>query len=107
MVERLRLRPEKDIQKKQEDKMTDCKELLSNIEKIHTTEMGEERIRRNLSLGKEILDTVGWCKEQIGLPEARIVRRGKNWYATIGGNTFTVNAYNYTIITAHRERANT
>ncbi|MBQ5570795.1 MAG: DUF3781 domain-containing protein, partial [Treponema sp.] len=51
--------------------MTDCKELLSNIEKIHTTEMGEERIRRNLSLGKEILDTVGWCKEQIGLPEAR------------------------------------
>ena len=34
--------------------MTDCKELLSNIEKIHTTEMGEERIRRNLSLGKEL-----------------------------------------------------
>ena len=105
MVEQIKVPSKK--RKTGEIKMTDCKELLLNIEKIHTTAMGEDRIRRNLSLGNEIADTVGWCKEQIGLPEARIVRRGKNWYATIGGNIFTVNAYSYTIITAHRERANT
>ena len=87
--------------------MTDCKELLNNIEKIHTTPMGEERIRRNLFLGEELVDLVGWCKKQIGSPRASITRRGKNWYASLDGNLFTVNAYSYTIITAHKEKAST
>lgn len=31
--------------------MTDKKVLLDNIDKIHTTELGVERIKRNLKLG--------------------------------------------------------
>lgn len=78
-------------------------ELLENLEKIHTTPMGAERIRRNLALGGEIGDVVAWCKMQIELPEAAITRKGKNWYCTVEGCIITVNAYSYTIITAHKE----
>ncbi len=77
--------------------------LLENLSLIHTTPMGQERIRRNLSLGQEVTDVVEWCKEKIHSPEAQITRRGKNWYVSIKGAVFTVNAYSYTIITAHRQ----
>ncbi|WP_242830059.1 MULTISPECIES: DUF3781 domain-containing protein [unclassified Butyrivibrio] len=33
--------------------------LIENIEKVHTTEMGVDRIRRNLGLGE--IDVVEWC----------------------------------------------
>ena len=75
-------------------------ELLNNTAKLHTTELGALRIKRNLSLDTE--DTVAWCREQISSPEAVIVRRGKNWYITVNGCIITVNAYSYTIITAHK-----
>lgn len=78
-------------------------ELLANIDKIHTTELGVQRIKKNLSLGAE--DAVAWCKERIVLPQAVITRKGKNWYISIEGCVITVNAYSYTIITAHREKA--
>ena len=77
-------------------------ELLQNLNKLHTTPMGVDRIRRNLGLGVEIKDVVTWCKNQIESPEANITRTGKNWYCTIGGCIITVNAYSYTIITAHK-----
>ena len=38
-------------------------ELIENIAKIHTTEMGVDRIRRNLSLGDT--DVVKWCYSRI------------------------------------------
>ena len=78
-------------------------ELLDNLDKLHTTPMGVERIRRNLALGDDVQDVVAWCKMQIELPEAAITRKGKNWYCSVEGCIITVNAYSYTIITAHKE----
>ena len=77
-------------------------ELLENLEKIHTTEMGVIRIRKNLSWDVE--DVVGYCKEKIKKPETIITRQGKNWYAYVDGCVLTINAYSYTIITAHLEK---
>ena len=36
--------------------MTKSNELLENLNQLHTTPMGVDRIRRNLGLGKEIDD---------------------------------------------------
>ncbi|WP_297958366.1 DUF3781 domain-containing protein [uncultured Ruminococcus sp.] len=77
-------------------------ELLNNIAKLHTTELGAVRIRRNLSL--DCADVVEWCRDRISAPEAVTERRGKNWYVTVNGCIITVNAYSYTIITAHKLR---
>lgn len=78
-------------------------ELLENIEKLHTTPMGVDRIRRNLSLGDDVKDVVAWCRQKILDTRADISRQGKNWYVKIDGSIFTVNAFSYTIITAHKE----
>ena len=77
-------------------------ELLENLERVHTTELGVVRIRRNL--GIDVKDVVEWCKVRIANEKADIVRRGKNWYVAVEGCVITVNAYSYTIITAHREK---
>ena len=78
-------------------------EFLSNLHRMHTTVLGEERIRRNLGLAAA--DVVGWCAEQSRLPGSCIVRRGKNWYICTGACEITVNAHSYTVITAHRLKA--
>ena len=83
-------------------RMDDMKEFLENIDRVHTTEMGVTRIRKNLSLYVD--DVVGYCKEKIMKPEAIITRQGKNWYAHVDGCVLTINAYSYTIITAHLEK---
>ncbi len=77
-------------------------ELLKYLDKLQTTELGVERIKRNLSLDTE--DVVVWCKDKIGSDHAIITRRGKNWYITVDDIVITVNAHSYTIITAHREK---
>lgn len=77
-------------------------ELLAHLDKLHTTELGIMRIKRNLAL--DIDDVVSWCREAIQNPDASIQRRGKNWYITVGGHVITVNVYSYTIITAHKEK---
>lgn len=77
-------------------------ELLKNLDKLHTTELGAERIKGNLSL--DVDNVVEWCKIKISLPHALITRKGKNWYVNVDGCILTVNAYSYTIITAHREK---
>ena len=76
-------------------------EQIENIEKLHTTPMGVDRIRRNLALGDDEKDVVIWCREKILDNNAVITRQGKNWYAEIDGCIITVNAYSFTIITAH------
>ncbi len=53
--------------------------LLENTDKIHTTQMGVGRIKKN----------------------AKISRKGKNYYIEADGCIITVNASSYTIITAH------
>lgn len=78
-------------------------ELIQNIEKLHTTPMGIERIRRNLSLGS--IDAVEYCRGLILCENAQIVRRGKNFYARVNGCEITVNAFSFTIITAHKIKA--
>ena len=80
--------------------MIDSKILLSNINKIHTTKMGMERIRRNLSLGVD--NVVEWCKSKIMDKNSLITIKGKNWYIEIDKTIITVNKYSYTIITAHK-----
>ena len=75
-------------------------ELLKNLAKLHTTELGVLRIKRNL--GIECDDTIAWCRDSINSPEAVIERKGKNWYITVNGCIITVKAYSYTIITAHK-----
>jgi hypothetical protein len=78
------------------------RELTDNIDKIHTTIMGKERIRKNLELGD--VDVVDYCKTKIMDKNALITRKGKNWYVSTDGCVITVNAHSYTIITAHKER---
>lgn len=75
-------------------------QLILNLEKLHTTELGIERIKKNLSLDVE--DVVNWCREKIQNPNASLMRKGKNWYVNIDNCEITINAYSYTIITAHK-----
>ena len=74
--------------------------LIENIGRVHTTEMGVERIKKNLGLGT--IDVVEWCRERILDENAIIERNGKNWYVMIDDSVITVNASSYTIITAHK-----
>ena len=75
--------------------------LLKNLNKIHTTPIGVDRIKRNLHLSD--IDVVDYCKKLISSPESNIYRQGKNWYCEIDSTIITVNAKSYTIITAHRK----
>lgn len=79
-----------------------CNELLTNLNQLHTTQLGAVRIKRNLTLDTE--DVVAWCKRKISSPAAVITREGKNWYATVDGCIITINGYSFTIITAHQEK---
>ena len=64
--------------------------------------MGIDRIKKNLNLTVD--DVVLWCKERINSADCRITRKGKNWYAEVENCIITVNAYSYTIITAHKSK---
>jgi len=79
--------------------MSAANDLLLNIDKTHTTELGIERIKRNLEL--ETDDIVDWCKQKIEQADD-MVKRGKNWYVRVGDVVITVNAHSFTIITAHK-----
>ena len=73
--------------------------ILSNIDKIHTTEMGIDRINKNLKLDTN--DVVEFCKNKILDKNCNIYKQGKNWYCEIDNIKITINSYTYTIITAH------
>ena len=73
--------------------------LTRNIDKIHTTEMGIDRIKRNLGLAD--FDVVEYCKALIAYRTCRAYQRGKNWYCEIGNVRLTIHSHSYTIITAH------
>lgn len=75
-------------------------ELLTNVNKIHTTELGVIRIQKNAHLS-ENEDVISWCKAIVMNPKAEIVRKGKNWYVKLSPYEITLNAYSYTIITVH------
>ena len=73
--------------------------LLSNIDKVHTTEIGIDRIKKNLKLNTN--DVVELCKNKILDKNCNIYKQGKNWYCEIDNIKITINSYSYTIITAH------
>ncbi len=80
--------------------VTDKQLLLSHIEKIHTTELGAERIKRNLGLSTD--DVVEYCKNKITDVKSVIYKEGKNFYSESDGERITVNSCSFTIITAHK-----
>lgn len=74
--------------------------LLTNIDKIHTTPNGINRIKNNLELNNE--DVVEHCKNKILNKNCNIYKKGKNWYCEVDNIKITINSYTYTIITAHK-----
>ena len=73
--------------------------LLENIEKLHTTEMGIDRIKKNLKI--DYGDVVEYCKKKVLDENCYIYKQGKNYYCEIDHIKITINSYSYTIITAH------
>ena len=61
--------------------MEDKQILLDNISKVHTTEMGIDRIKKNLKLNTN--DVVEFCKNKILDKNCNIYKHGKNWYRFI------------------------
>lgn len=74
--------------------------LVENIDKIHTTELGIVRIKKNLKID---CDVVEYLKEKILDSNSNIYKKGKNYYVEIDNIIITVNSYNYCIITAHKK----
>jgi hypothetical protein len=74
-------------------------DLILNLDKLHTTQMGVVRIKRNLCLTND--NVVEFCKNAIKNTERKIYRNGKNWYVEINDMIITINAHSFTIITAH------
>lgn len=77
-------------------------ELRNHLDKLHTTELGAVRIKRNLSLTTD--DVVEWCRAKINSDNAVVKRNGKNWYVNTDDCVITINAQSYTIITAHPKK---
>lgn len=73
--------------------------LLDNIDKMHTTEMGIDRIKKNLGLDTD--DVIGYCKNKVRDKACNIYKQGKNWYCEVDNIKLTINSYSYTVITAH------
>jgi len=78
--------------------------LLNNLDKIHTTELGVLRIKRNLNIDNN--DVVDILKNKIKDKNCNIYKQGKNWYAKIDSIIITINSFSYTIITAHQSKKN-
>ncbi|MGN0669155.1 MAG: DUF3781 domain-containing protein [Oscillospiraceae bacterium] len=72
--------------------------LQSNLNRLHTTPLGVERIRKNLKIGD--VDVVEFCRKIISDKSCKIRKTGKNWYCEAEGVVITVNSFSYTIITA-------
>lgn len=78
--------------------MIDKNILLSNINSLHTTELGIKRIKKNLKIEE---DVIKYCKDKILDANSNIYKQGKNWYCENDNVRITINSYSYTIITAH------
>lgn len=73
--------------------------LYNNIDKIHSTDMGLNRIKKNLMLGN--IDIINYCKNKILNKSCNIYKKGKNFYCEMDNIKITINSYSFTIITAH------
>ena len=73
-------------------------ELVYNINKIHTTKLGIERIKNKLQIDNDVVD---YLKNKIQDKNSIIYKKGKNYYCEIDDIIITINSYNYCMITAH------
>ena len=72
--------------------------LINNIDKIHITLMGINRIKNNLKIDEDvILFSLNILKNK----ESVVIKNGKNYYLKYKNIIITINSYSYTIITAH------
>lgn len=78
--------------------------LLSNIDKIHTTELGKKRIAKNIDINNE--DPIKYLKNKIQNKNCIIYKKGKNYYCEVENIRITINSYNYCIITTHKINRN-
>ncbi|MBR3210482.1 MAG: DUF3781 domain-containing protein [Bacilli bacterium] len=76
-------------------------ELIKNIEKLHTTKLGEVRIQKNLNLSDT--NVVNTIKNIILKRECKINQKGKNIYCETKDIILTINKNNFCIITAHKK----
>ena len=74
-------------------------DIIINIDKIHTTKLGIERIKKNLNIKN---DVIKYCQNIILNPNRIIYKKGKNWYCKLDNIIITINTHSYTIITAHK-----
>ncbi len=74
--------------------------LIKNIDKIHTTEMGVERIQRNLGIEDE---PVSYCISKLQKEDSTVTKEGKNYYVEVDGIRMTINSSSFTIITCHKK----
>ena len=79
----------------------DKKILLENINKIHTTEMGIDRIQSNLEIRSE---PVSYCISKLKKENSKVTKKGKNYYIDVDDCIITVNSNSFTIITAHKKK---
>ena len=87
------------MQRVNADVMNEKQILLANLNKIHTTELGVDRIKKNLNL--DTADIVAFCKKKITAADCLVYKQGKNYYCLSDDIRVTINAGSYTIITAH------
>ena len=73
-------------------------DLLNNIDKIHTTKLGIDRIKKNLKINEDVVE---YTKKVIKDKNCNIYKQGKNWYCEKDNIRITINSCSYTIITAH------
>ena len=74
--------------------------LISNIDKIHTTDMGIERIKKNLNIDTDVVE---YCKKIVLDKDTNIYKKGKNYYCEKDNIIITINSYSYGVITAHQK----
>ena len=77
-------------------------DLIPNLDKIRTTDLGIVRIKRNLDM--QTNDIIFWCREAVKNADI-IFGLGKNWYVYGDGVVITINSHSYTVITAHKINA--
>ncbi|HBB05501.1 MAG TPA: conjugal transfer protein [Firmicutes bacterium] len=74
--------------------------LLANIERIHATERGEERLIQNLKLANR--NPIRYVKDVLRNPKSHVYKKGKNFYCEYNHVRLTINASTFTMITAHK-----
>lgn len=72
--------------------------LYSNIDLIHTTKLGIERIQKNLKIDG---DVIKFLKNKILKNNSIVYKKGKNYYCEIDDIRITINSFNFCIITVH------